>query len=74
MTRRYGRGQRGVRVHDVVPKNFGRNVTILGALSCQGLDAVMTVEGATDAAVFQAYISDFGGSSGTKVGTKTSVI
>jgi len=57
MTRRYGRGQRGARVHDDAPKNFGRNVTILGALSCEGLDAVMTVEGATDAAVFRAYVS-----------------
>jgi transposase len=56
MTRRYGRALRGQRVHDAVPKNFGRNVTILGALSCHGLDAVMTVEGATDAAVFRAYV------------------
>jgi transposase len=55
MTRRYGRAVRGQRVHDAVPKNTGRNLTILGALSCRGLDAVMTVEGATDALVFQAY-------------------
>jgi hypothetical protein len=25
MTRRYGRAMRGQRVHDAVPKNFGRN-------------------------------------------------
>jgi len=56
MSRRYGRARRGMRVHDAVPKNFGRNVTILGALSCTGLDAVMTVEGATDTAVFRAYV------------------
>jgi transposase len=56
MTRRYGRAPRGQRVADAVPKNFGRNVTILGALSCYGLDAVMTVDGATDAAVFRAYV------------------
>lgn len=57
MIRRYGRARHGARVHDAVPKNFGRNVTILGALSCQGLDAVMTVDGATDTTVFQAYIT-----------------
>ena len=57
MTRRYGRARRGCRVHDAAPKNWGRNVTVLGALSCHGLDAVMTVEGATDAAVFWAYVS-----------------
>ena len=56
MSRRYGRARRGMRVHDAVPKNFGRNVTILGALSCSGLDAVMTVDGATDTAVFRAYV------------------
>ena len=57
MTRRYGRARQGARVHDAVPKNFGRNVTILGALSCNGLDAVMTVDGATDTAVFRTYIT-----------------
>jgi transposase len=57
MTRRYGRAPRGKRVDDAVPKTFGRNVTILGALSCHGLEAVMTVDGATDAAVFHAYVT-----------------
>ena len=58
MTRRYGRARRGQRVHDAVPKNWGRNVTVLGSLSCQGLEAVMTIEGATDAAVFRAYVGE----------------
>jgi transposase len=56
MTRRYGRAMRGQRVHDAVPKNFGRNVSILGSLSWYGMEAVMTVEGAVDAAVFRAYV------------------
>jgi transposase len=56
MTRRYGRAMRGQRVQDAVPKNFGRNVSILGSLSCYGMEAVMTVEGAVDAAVFRAYV------------------
>jgi hypothetical protein len=57
MTRRYGRAMRGQRVHDAVPKNFGRNVTILVALSWYGLDALMMVDGATDAEVFRTYVS-----------------
>ncbi len=57
MTRRYGRARAGQRVHDAVPKNWGSNVTVLGSLSCQGLEAVMTVDGPTDAAVFRAYVS-----------------
>jgi transposase len=56
MSRRYGRALYGRRVADSVPKNFGHNVTILGALSCTGLDAVMSVDGATDTAVFRAYV------------------
>lgn len=56
MTRRYGRAELGCRVHDAVPRNHGRNITVLGALSRYGLDAVMTVEGAVDAAVFRAYV------------------
>jgi transposase len=58
MTRRFGRAASGERVHDAAPKNTGRNVTILGSLSWYGLDAVMTVEGATDAAVFRAYVTE----------------
>lgn len=56
MTRWFGRAPRGQRVIDAIPKNHGRNVTVLGALSCGGMEAVMTVDGATDAAVFQAYV------------------
>jgi transposase len=39
-----------------VPQNYGANVTMLAALSRQGVGAVMTVDGATDAAVFHAYV------------------
>jgi transposase len=56
MTRLFGRAARGQRVHDAVPKNHGSNVTLLGALSREGIEAVMTVDGPTDAAVFRAYV------------------
>jgi transposase len=39
-----------------VPQNYGQQVTLLGAMSLAGVGAVMTVEGATDAAVFRAYV------------------
>jgi len=38
-----------------VPKNFGSNVTSLVALSCTGLDGVITVDSATDTAVLRAF-------------------
>jgi transposase len=56
MTRLFGRAPQGERVVDTVPQNSGPNVTMLGALSLQGLDAVMTVDGATDGDVFRAYV------------------
>jgi hypothetical protein len=56
MTRLYGRAPRGERVLGSAPQNYGQNMTMLGARSCTGLEAVMTVEGATDADVFRAYV------------------
>lgn len=57
MMRRGSRATPGVRVKDAVPKSFGRNVTVLGALSCQGLEAVMTIDSATGATVFRTYVN-----------------
>jgi transposase len=56
MTRLYGRAPHRERVHGTVPLTYGANITLLGALSVQGLQAVMTVEGATDADVFRTYV------------------
>jgi transposase len=58
MTRLYGRAPRGERVLGSAPQHYGQNVTILGALSSIGLEAVMLVEGATDADVFRAYVRE----------------
>ena len=56
MPRLYGRAPQGERVVGTVPQNYGQNVTVLAALGEHGLQAVMTVEGATDAEVFRAYV------------------
>jgi transposase len=56
MTRLYGRAPRGERVVGSVPQNYGHNVTVWAALGEQGLQAMMTVEGTTDAHVFRAYV------------------
>jgi transposase len=58
MTRLYGRAPRGERALGSAPQNYGQNVTMLGALACTGLEAVMTVEGATDADVCRAYVQE----------------
>jgi transposase len=55
MTRRFGRAPRGERVIGAVPQNYGANLTMMAALSLHGIEAIMTIEGATDADVFHAY-------------------
>jgi transposase len=55
MTRRFGRAPRGERVIGAVPQNYGTNLTMIAALSLHGIEAVMTIEGATEAEVFHAY-------------------
>jgi transposase len=56
LTRLYGRASRGERVIESVTQNYGSNVTRRGTLGAQGLQAVMTVDGATDADVFRTYV------------------
>jgi transposase len=56
MTRRYGRAPKGERVIGAVPQNYGANVTMLAALGSRGIEAVMTIDGATDAEVFRVYV------------------
>jgi transposase len=56
MTRLYGRAPAGERVMGSVPQHYGQNVTMLGTLGVQGLEAVMTVDGATDTEVFRTYV------------------
>jgi len=46
------RSPQGARVHTSKPVNKGKNLTVLGALSREGMIASRTVEGSTDAQVF----------------------
>lgn len=58
MTRLFGRAPRGERVCDAVPQNYGENVTLLGALSLSGIEALMSVNGATDSDIFLAFVRE----------------
>ena len=51
-TRRYGRAPGGQRVDQPVPLHSGPNVTVIAALTPQGLEAVMEPDGAVNAAAF----------------------
>ena len=56
MTRTHGRALRGKRLEDRVPRNRGNVITMIAALTTDGLVAPMTIEGGTSADVFVAYV------------------
>ena len=56
MARRRARAPRGQRAGGVVPRNHGSNVTLLATLGPTGIDAPCVIAGATDRAVFTAYV------------------
>jgi len=56
MTREHAWAQRGSRAHEAVPRNRGTVTTIIGALTVDGLEAAMTIEGGTSGEVFAAFV------------------
>jgi len=56
MTRRSARTRRGQRIHESTPEGNWKILTILGAMSLHGMIATMTIEAATDAEIFLAYL------------------
>jgi transposase len=60
LTRLYARAPRGERAFGKVPRNWDKNVTLIAAMSKEGMGrAAMSVEGATDGAAFEAYVKHF---------------
>lgn len=56
MTKRYGRARPGRRIAEATPQGNWKILTILGAMSLRGMIASMTVEAATDAEIFLAFL------------------
>jgi transposase len=56
MTRLYARNRNGARIHEAAPQGHWKILTILGAISTRGMIATMTIEEATDADTFLAYL------------------
>jgi transposase len=52
----YAWSRRGERAHCAVPRNRGKNTTLLSSMSVKGMGPSLAVEGATTAAVFEAYV------------------
>ena len=56
MTRLYARSLGGQRIHESTPGGHWKIMTILGAMSLRGMVATMTMEEATDADIFLAFV------------------
>ena len=56
LTPLYARAPRGQRAHGSVPRNRGKNTTLLASLSMEGIGASMLLAGATNAAAFEIYL------------------
>ena len=54
--RRYARAEGGQRAHQATPLHGGPNVTLIAALTPDGLGALMSVDGAVNGDVFAAYL------------------
>ena len=52
----YGWSKKGRRAHCSVPRNRGKNTTVLSSMSVEGMGPSLAVEGATTAAVFETYV------------------
>src|SRR5919112_3058018 len=52
----YGYAPRGERVRLSLPRNRGKNTTLLASIGLDGMGETMAVEGYTDRGVFEAYV------------------
>jgi transposase len=52
----YGYAHKGERLNLSVPRNRGKNTTLLSSMSVEGMGPSLAVEGATSARVFETYV------------------
>jgi transposase len=56
LARLFGWAPRGDRSRGLVPRNYGKNLSVCTALSLEGITAVMSIEGAIDSLAFEQYV------------------
>ena len=52
----YGWSRRGERAFSSVPRNWGKNLTLLASMSLEGMGPCLAVEGSTTTKVFETYL------------------
>lgn len=58
MTPRRARAPRGQRAYAKARRNYGRTLSLIAALSGEGMGAAMTLEGAVDGSAFHVYLRE----------------
>lgn len=56
MDRLRSRAPRGERAYGKVPRNRGKNLTLIASMDLHGMGEAMCIRGGTDAGVFEAYV------------------
>jgi transposase len=56
LTPLYARAPKGERARGSVPRNRGKNTTLIAALSLEGMGAAMILEGSTNTTAFELYV------------------
>ena len=56
LTPLYARAQKGERARGSIPRNRGKNATLIAALSLEGMGAAMILEGSTNTTAFEVYV------------------
>lgn len=59
MDRLRSRAPKGERAYGNVPRNRGKNTTLIASMSLHGMGEAMCIRGATDSGVFEAYVERF---------------
>jgi transposase len=56
MTPLYARSAKGQRAFGIIPRKRGTNITLIAALTKEGMTAAMTLEGSLDGIAFEVYV------------------
>jgi transposase len=56
LTPMYARAPKGARAKGSIPRNRGKNTTLIASLSLEGMGAAMILEGSANAAAFEIYV------------------
>ncbi len=59
MYRLRSRAPKGERAYGKVPRNRGKNTTLIASMSLCGMGEAMCIRGATDAEAFEVYVEHF---------------